>query len=283
MVQSHSAFEKKTTFSKEKYLKRKEQKFLRRFTPVSIGTRELVEYYLDKDSRKILDISVESVGLLMSLANVRPGGKYLVIDDTCGLVTSAIMERTAGEGMIVVAHENEHPHLDALRFMNYSEGLCSRMIKKVNLYQLFYPEEEEYMPEMAPEELSAMKSSRRGTYYRRLNRQAELTEINRLFSESGYDALIVASTLNAYTLIPKLIPAVGGSRPVVVFDDSKETLIQTSLLLQKDHRFLAPTIHETRCRPYQSIPGRIHPVMTMRDGGGFIMSGSRVFPTECNA
>ena len=82
------------------------------------------------------------------------------------------------------------------------------------------------------------------------------------------------------TLIPRLIPMVGGSRPIVIYDASKEALVETTHVLQKDLRVLAPTIMETRVRRYQTLPGRLHPHMTMRGGGGYILSGTRVIPSE---
>ena len=41
------------------------------------------------DSR---DLSIESIGLMLSLANVCAGGRYLLIDET-GLLIAAILER----------------------------------------------------------------------------------------------------------------------------------------------------------------------------------------------
>ena len=48
--------------------------------------------------------------------------------------------------------------------------------------------------------------------------------------------------------------------------------------LYSDLRFLAPSILETRCRPYQSIRGKLHPLMTMKGGGGYLMWCHRVIP-----
>jgi hypothetical protein len=38
------------------------------------------------------DLSIESIGLMLSLANVCAGGRYLLIDET-GLLIAAILER----------------------------------------------------------------------------------------------------------------------------------------------------------------------------------------------
>jgi hypothetical protein len=46
---------------------------------------------LEKETN-VRDLSVESLALMMSLANVCAGCRYLVIDET-GLLTAAILER----------------------------------------------------------------------------------------------------------------------------------------------------------------------------------------------
>ena len=101
MIANHDGFDKKTIFSQEKYLKRKQQKFLRRFTVDYLGAAELLEYNLEKDASKVLDLSVDSLGLMMTYGNIRPGGKFLVIDETGGLLLYAMMERMGCEGTIV--------------------------------------------------------------------------------------------------------------------------------------------------------------------------------------
>ena len=93
MIAGHEGFDKKTIFSQQKYLKRKQQKFLRRFTVDYLGGSELLQYYIEKDLNRVLDLSVETLGLMLTYSNVRPGGKYLIIDETGGVLTYAMMER----------------------------------------------------------------------------------------------------------------------------------------------------------------------------------------------
>ena len=47
MIAGHEGFDKKTIFSQQKYLKRKQQKFLRRFTVDYLGGSELLQYYIE--------------------------------------------------------------------------------------------------------------------------------------------------------------------------------------------------------------------------------------------
>ncbi|KAJ8104298.1 Gcd10p family-domain-containing protein [Lipomyces tetrasporus] len=283
VIKSHSAFEKKSVYSQEKYKRRKQQKFLRRFTPCSVGSCEVIEYFQYKDHHRILELTAESLGLIMSLANIRPGGKYITIDETGGLVAGAMMERMGGEGMIMFVHENEHPNLDVMKYMNFSEAMVEHMIKTINLLQLFHPEEEEEMKILSEDILSKMKSSRRGQYYRRLARHIELQSIFQHISEGLFDGLILATTLQTKLLLDKLIPALQGSRQLVIYNTAKEPLVTTSHDLMADLRVLAPTILESRVRKFQVFPGRTHPEMTSKSGGGYVLWGTRVLPSNVQA
>ncbi len=285
VIQSHKAFDKKTIYSQQKYLRRKQQKFLRRFRCDYLGSTQLVEYFLYKDPAKILEISVESLGLMMNLANIQPGGRYLVLDDTTGLIVYSMMERMQGKGSIVLAHENEHPNLAILNYSTqYSEVLQKKMIKTINWLQFFEPENErEPIEELPQKELDELKASKRSRFFRRLKRAREINEAIDMVQAGDFDALVIATTFDVPTLAPRILDKVGGSRPIVIYNQFKESLIETSHALQKDLRVLAPTILETRVRPYQTIPGRLHPVMTMRGGGGYLLWGTRVYPREVHA
>ncbi|CAN6640693.1 tRNA (adenine(58)-N(1))-methyltransferase non-catalytic subunit TRM6 [Trichomonascus vanleenenianus] len=282
VTKSHSAFEKKTAFSKEKYIKRKQQKFLQQFTPEAIGSTELVEYYLNKDPAKIVGMSVESLALMLNMANIQPGGTYLVVDDVCGVLVAALMERMGGEGTILLAHENEHYNLDALKYMNYSDETLG-MIKTITWLDFFYPEEYDEFTEKSEEDIKQLKQSAKSQYYKKRQRHADYLACRALVDAASFDALVVASTLDLTTLIPKLLPSVGGSRPIVAYHEYKELLVRLAHTLTGDLRVIAPTVMETKVRPYQTLPGRMHPHMTGRGGGGYVLWGTRVYPAEVQA
>lgn len=280
VIKGHNEFHKKTAFSKEKYLRRKEQKYLRRFTPQPMCSSLLLDFYLEKDYKKVLDMSQEMLALTLSMANVRPGGKYLIVDETTGVLTAALMERMAGQGLIVVAHENEHPNLDALKYLSMPTELQEGMVKSINWLQFFEPESEEEVKEKSADQIATMKPRNRGAYFRKRNRWLELQHINGLVASKGFDGLIVASTLHPTSIVDRCLHAIGGSRPVVVYSEYKEVVTEVSQFMLKDLRILAPAIWESRVRKYQTILGRMHPSMTSRGGGGYIVSGTRVFPND---
>lgn len=281
LIKSHVNFNMKTKHSQEKYLKRKQQKFLRRFTVEYLGSSQLLQYYLEKDSSKVLDMSEETLGLLLSLGNIQSGGRYLVIDETGGVVVSGLLERMRGSGEIVLVHENEHANLSALEHSNIPQNVQHKMIKTLNLLQFFEPETEKVeWNDLSEEELKEMKSNKKAHYHRRRQNAIDTNAAIENATRGKFDGLIVASTLFPPTLLNRLVEKVGGSRPIVVYSQFKELLVDTQLGFMNDLRILAPTIHESKARPYQTIPGRLHPMMSMRGGGGYLLSALRVFPIE---
>lgn len=283
IIAGHAAFDKKTLFSQQKYLRQKQMKFLRRFQVEYLGSSQLLQYFIEKDMQKVLDMSEETLGLLLSYANVRPGGRYLVLDDTSGVVVYAMMERMQGRGQIMLVHENEHPNLAALRYLDYPEELQKKMITSVSWLQFLEPEDEKIdWQELLAEELAALKPNKQLQYQRRLAKAAEINEALDSVIKGNFDALVSCSTLSIPSFLPYVVEKVGGSRPLAFYSTFKEMLLETQHELTKDKRVLAPSIFETRARVYQTIRGRLHPLMTSRGYGGYILWATRVIPAEGN-
>jgi tRNA (adenine-N(1)-)-methyltransferase non-catalytic subunit len=40
---------------------------------------------------------VDTLSQLLNLGNIRPGGRYILVDDASGIVVSAMLERMGGE------------------------------------------------------------------------------------------------------------------------------------------------------------------------------------------
>ena len=55
------------------------------------------EYWFAKDQTRILSLRVDTLSQMMNLGNVRPGGRYIVVDDASGMVVSAMLERLGGQ------------------------------------------------------------------------------------------------------------------------------------------------------------------------------------------
>ncbi|KAG5982860.1 hypothetical protein E4U54_006331 [Claviceps lovelessii] len=106
LMLSHTAIDQKTTYSLAKYKLLKERKFLRRFTVLPLDVVLLGQWLLeDKDASRVLEMRPEMMGLLACWADVHfggspvegvsepHGGRWLVVDDTGGLLVAAMAER----------------------------------------------------------------------------------------------------------------------------------------------------------------------------------------------
>ena len=172
LLLSHSAIDQKTTFSLAKYTLRKTKKYLRRFTVLPLDVATLNNYLItDKEPSRIMELREEMLSLIGSWANVRhtPGiplekenerpigcGRWLVIDETGGLVVASLAERmgiltpdedvpssqsdvripegrsnppttrqqaalhmSATSNTLTLLHSNAQPNVALLRFFNY--------------------------------------------------------------------------------------------------------------------------------------------------------------------
>ncbi|KAI8940872.1 hypothetical protein NX059_002132 [Plenodomus lindquistii] len=121
IMASHNAIEEKTTFSLAKYTLRKSRKYMKRFTALPVDIGVLTEYVLEKEAYKIMELREDLLGLICSWANIHSGessrvmkaedgvsqiggGRWLVVDDTGGLLTAALAEKM---GLLYPEEEND--------------------------------------------------------------------------------------------------------------------------------------------------------------------------------
>lgn len=123
LLLSHTALDQKTSFSLAKYKLLKSKKYMRRFQVLPIDVANFAQWQLEeRDSSKIMDLRAEMLGLVGCWGNVHFGGdkllledpkattdngedacvplqedllrgRWLVVDDTCGLLVAALAER----------------------------------------------------------------------------------------------------------------------------------------------------------------------------------------------
>jgi tRNA (adenine-N(1)-)-methyltransferase non-catalytic subunit len=79
-------------------------------------------HYFARSPQNILSLREDTLSQLLTLSNVRPGGRYLVVDDTGGLVTAALLERMGSDGRVMSFVESDSPPAwGVLNVMNFSE------------------------------------------------------------------------------------------------------------------------------------------------------------------
>lgn len=106
LLLSHTAIDQKTAYSLAKYKLLKTKKYIRRFTIFPLDVPMLGQWLLDdRDASKILEMRQEMMALVGCWADVHfggvpceettgsQGGRWLVVDDTGGLLVAAMAER----------------------------------------------------------------------------------------------------------------------------------------------------------------------------------------------
>ncbi|RKF80649.1 tRNA -methyltransferase non-catalytic subunit trm6 [Golovinomyces cichoracearum] len=175
LLASHVGIDEKTSFSLAKYKLLKVKKYLKRFTVLPVDVPLLTQWLMkEKDTSKILEIREEMLALVGSWANVhfsstaslssdhgaetaKHSGRWLVVDETGGLLTASIAERMgllypeyhsassfslgnfnneadtdtngtfamASTNTITLVHNNTQPNLSLLKYFSFTPDFQS--------------------------------------------------------------------------------------------------------------------------------------------------------------
>ena len=109
ILANHAGLDEKTAFSKAKYMLRKNKKYLKRFTLLPMDINTLIEYVLEKDAPRIMEMREETLSLVTAWSNAHFSstgsaggrlsdqreamGRWLAVDETGGLIVAALAER----------------------------------------------------------------------------------------------------------------------------------------------------------------------------------------------
>ena len=124
ILANHAGLDEKTAFSRAKYTLRKTKKYLKRFTVLPMDLGNLIEYVSEKEAPKIMELRLEMLALMLAWSHVHHspendvsadesgskigGGRWLVADETGGLVVAAMAEK-----MGILYHDSQRAESDA--------------------------------------------------------------------------------------------------------------------------------------------------------------------------
>ncbi|GFZ10374.1 eukaryotic initiation factor 3 gamma subunit family protein [Actinidia rufa] len=116
LIANSATFEKKTSFSQEKYRLKKQKKY----APKVLLRRPFTRRYL----------RVDTLSLLLSMGNVSPHSDVLVLDMVGGILTGAVAERLGGTGIVCNVYLGVTPYpIDIVRMFNFSSETCRRIVR----------------------------------------------------------------------------------------------------------------------------------------------------------
>lgn len=130
LIANSSTFQNKTAFSQEKYKRKKQKKYVPRVLLRRPFTRSICEAYFNKCPAKIGFLRMDTLSLLLSLANVSAYADVLVLDMLGGLVTGAVAERMGGNGSVCNTYSSlRSPPMDIVGIFNFDESTSSRIFR----------------------------------------------------------------------------------------------------------------------------------------------------------
>ncbi|KAJ7161279.1 Gcd10p family-domain-containing protein [Mycena crocata] len=276
-IEQHANYSLKTEYSKEKYKKRKEAKYSKTFTTIEPILFNVCEYWFKKDQNRIRDIRVDALSQMLTMANIRPGGRYLAVDDASGLVVSGILERMGGMGrLITICNTDSPPAYPVMVNMNFNNETVAPVLASLN----WATAQPEHTPLVPPVDVPSdqIRSDRQKS---RLNKRKAATDLlnstrEELFA-GEFDALIVASEYEPFSIIERLVPYVAGSGSIVIHSPHVQILSELHTKIRALTGYLCPSVTEVWLRRYQVLPGRTHPTMNTSGSGGFIFHAIKVY------
>lgn len=156
-----------------------------------------------------------------------------------------IPQMSASTNTLTLLHNNSQPNLANLKYFSFDSGNPSPThplythLKSLSWLQLLAPHEDpSYVePEIIPEtELAAMKSSKRGNYYKKRRRWERASRVIDETQRGGFDGLVVASVMEPRSILKELVPLVRGGGRVVVYSPNVEPLVELCDLYSKERR-----------------------------------------------
>ncbi|WBW73041.1 tRNA (m1A) methyltransferase non-catalytic subunit Gcd10 [Schizosaccharomyces osmophilus] len=314
-------FDQKTQYAQAKYVNRKGEKYLQQFRALRPCLETVTEYMLDHDQYKIMELTADCSTYMMTLGNAQPGGRYLVVDETGCLFLGSLLERLGGDCKVTLVHPNEQPNSSCLELWGKEyteESLVEKgILRTLNWLQVIGPEEalkDMHVDDCTEEELNEMKLRHKKRYESRKASYARLQSSLEDFEKGNFDALFVLSNHTPMSVLNLLLPKIGSSRPVLVYSPYQQVLVDTHHELFKwsnpcevtetnneditndessekhelqdtqnawVEKLIMLDIHEIRTRPYQVLPERTHPFMSIRGDMGYVLSGLKVLSSVC--
>jgi tRNA (adenine-N(1)-)-methyltransferase non-catalytic subunit len=75
-------------------------RFSKEITVLEPSLFNVASYLFEKDPAKIMNMRIDTLGQMANLANLRPGGRFIIVDAIGGLLVATALERLGGELLI---------------------------------------------------------------------------------------------------------------------------------------------------------------------------------------
>jgi len=119
LIANSDTWSAKTEFAQEKWLKRKQRKYIRRMRVIRATPASICEVYHSKGNKeKICGIRWDALSQVLSHSGIHPGCKVLVCETMVGLMIGSVAYRMRGHGRILALYAGQQPHFDIANILN---------------------------------------------------------------------------------------------------------------------------------------------------------------------
>ena len=311
IVANSATFSLKTDFSRAKYIQKKQLKYQPRCRITRCTAATICEALYVKDPKKYLTMRQDTLGQILSYANITAGAQVLVWESLWGLVTGAIAERMGGYGRIFSVYETDTPTHNEIvaRFnLNFREQHTIKWVHSGDVFKGENGTDKEKGEQLLEDDLEAQERDllewpcplqdhtidymrtfdsrkaqrdflvkRSARFARKLTRHSP-DEARALLHERKCDSLVIAvKKYDSAETVLALLHHLSPSCPFVVYSEFMEPLTAAFRAVQPYAINLR--LSDTWAREYQVLPGRTHPKMDMSQSGGFLLTGIKLDET----
>ena len=128
LIANSETWNTKTEFSQEKWLKKKQRKYMRKMRVVKCTPATVCEVYHLKSRDKICHLRPDSLAQMLSQSGVFPGCRVLVVDSVIGLAVGSVAYRLRGEGQILAVFNGQQPHFALVSALNLADAHTDNIV-----------------------------------------------------------------------------------------------------------------------------------------------------------
>ena len=276
LIANSDTWNVKTEFAQEKWLKRKQKKYVKRFRVIKCTPATLCEVYHGKSRDKICGIRWDVLAQVMSQSSVHAGCRALIFDGVIGLMVGCAAYRMRGHGRIMALYSGQQPHFDIVDALNLDFNSC-RIVQPIPCNELGpaakHVEENGFAAPSAASIPPLEFNDAKLKPHQASGRIAEDLERSRLALREGADRLIIASRFQPLPILKEALKLLAPSSPIVVYCEFMEPLVECYVYLQQNSLAIRLMLSDTWMREFQTLPGRVHPNMFMPVSGGYLLTG----------
>eukprot|EP01028_Stygiella_incarcerata_P009492 TRINITY_DN452_c0_g1_i1.p1 TRINITY_DN452_c0_g1~~TRINITY_DN452_c0_g1_i1.p1 ORF type:complete len:467 (+),score=151.71 TRINITY_DN452_c0_g1_i1:181-1581(+) len=256
-----------TAFSKEKYRKKKVQKYMNVLQIVRPTSSSMIRLYFAKKPDRFGFLREDTLGQILSFANVCCGTQCLVVDAYSSFIAACIAERMQGDGRVLCAQKSTNPDPGVIPIFGFSPKLLSTIHLfplKLALIALEKEKHDEYV---------ATETGRDGGTQDRHRRVVE-------WLRQGSESLVIAAGSGVQMCFLASYPLLVPSGSFAVYCPFIEPILELKDALLTRKAAARLTVTESFLREFQVIPMRTHPNMSLTDSSGYILSGVKLLDED---